>query len=170
MKFISKILIVTGLLIGLAYSTVITRAEAPFMEREQAEIKTVELSLEEYIEKYTTQFGSDTAVVKKVCECESHMGKTWLGDLLNGIYLAIGPFQYHSETWTRHAKLYEAVYHEKLDRNSMHDQAKLASYIFSLDNENLKREWTTYRAIKNGGTYSFFSKKLGKQFTVECKL
>lgn len=169
MKFILKTLIVTGLFIGLAYSTVITQAEAPFIELEKAEIKIDEPTLEEYIEEYATRFGSDESMVKKVCECESGTGKRLSGDFKNGIYLAIGPFQYHNETWIRHAKIYEAVYHEKLDRNSIHDQAKLVSFIFSLDDEELKREWSSYRAITSGGIYTFYSKLLEKTFTVVCK-
>lgn len=122
------------------------------------------LTPSDYIVKYANQFNTDPNVLLKVAKCESEIKQTTKGDYLNGTYLAIGLFQYHQGTWIRHSKLLG----EELDRDSVEDQAKLAAYIFA-NYPEARNEWTTYRAIMNGGVYSFYSKLLGKHYTVICR-
>lgn len=70
--------------------------------------------------------------------------------------------QYHKQSFENHAKLYG----EELDYYSTYDQIKLGTWAIANGRGN---EWTAYRAIKNGGTYSFYSKLLNKHFTAKCK-
>jgi hypothetical protein len=60
------------------------------------------------------------------------------------------------------------IYGEELDYDSQFDQLKLG--IYALSKPELAREWSTYVAIKKGGTYSFYSKQLKQNFTVKCRL
>ena len=55
---------------------------------------------------------------------------------------------------------------EELDFNSSHDQIKLLSWSIA---NGYGRNWTAWRAIQNGGTYSFYSNQLKKHFKVTCK-
>jgi len=129
-----------------------------------APAKVVEPTLEETILKYSTQYGSNPDVLYSVMMCES--GGKWIkGDFRKDTYHSFGQFQYFTETWNRYSKQFG----EELDINSAHDQIKLTAWVYSLG-ESQKSEWTTYVAIKKGGTYSFWSKFHQKNFTVKCPL
>lgn len=73
-----------------------------------------------------------------------------------------GIAQFQKESFNRLSRLMG----EELDYNSPHDQIKLLSW--SVANGH-GREWTAFRAIKNGGTYSFYSRQLQQHFSVVCK-
>ena len=62
----------------------------------------------------------------------------------------------------------EKDFGEDLNYESQFDQIKLASW--SLSQEKYAREWSIYRAIKNGGKYSFYSRQLKRNFTIYCKV
>lgn len=127
-----------------------------------------ESTIKDYIKTYSTQFGSNADDIYSVMMCESE--GLWLkGDYKDGSYHTFGQWQYFKETWDRYSKLYRETYgaEDQFDIKSAHDQAKLTSFVFSLS-ESSKREWTTYRALKNGGIYKFYSKFHKKWFTVEC--
>lgn len=125
------------------------------------ELKISQLSLTRQIDYFTTLYGVDNSLVTKVIKCESKGISTAKGDSKGGKYLAYGLFQYHKESFKRHAK----IFGEELDYYSSYDQLKLGIWAISKGYGN---EWTSYRAIKNGGVYSFYSKLLQKDFTVIC--
>jgi soluble lytic murein transglycosylase-like protein len=123
-------------------------------------VNPVNLSLDEQINYFSTLYGADVSLVRKVIECESGFDNTNIGDggLSNGI------LQFQRATFQRMAKLYG----EDLDYQSQYDQIKLG--IWALSKPELAREWSTYVAIQKGGKYSFYSKQLKGYYTVVCKL
>ena len=123
------------------------------------------LSPRDVITYYSNLYGADEVVLQRMADCESDWNKNTRGDSKNGVYLARGMYQYHSETWKRHS----GYMGETLDRYSYHDQSKLVAWI-SVNRPEALREWTSYRAIQNGGVYKFHSKLLQKDFTVTCKI
>lgn len=118
----------------------------------------------EYIQEKVNQFSNiysiDPRLVTRVIECESKYDHENVGD--GG--RAFGVMQYHKASFLRHAKL---MGEPDLDYYSTHDQIKVGTWAIA---NGHGREWTAYRAIMNGGTYSFYSKLLKKHFTVKCKL
>lgn len=122
------------------------------------EIKINELSINEQINYFADKYGVDSSLMKKIVQCESHGNVEALGDGKR----AYGILQYHLASFQRH----EELLGEDLDYYSSLDQLKLGTWAIS---QGYGREWTSYRAIKNGGTYSFYSKLLKKSFTVTCK-
>lgn len=122
------------------------------------------------IKRYTAKFHSSTDTVYSVMMCEGGLdGKS--GDFRDGAYHSFRWFAYFTETWERYSQKYRDTFgvEDEFDINSLHDQVKLTSWIYSLEEVN-KEEWTTYRAIKNGGTYTFYSKFHKKWFTIFCTL
>lgn len=123
------------------------------------EVKISEQSITVQIDHFAALYGVDGSLVKKIVQCESKGNEKATGD--NG--LAYGLFQYHKGSFERHAKLLG----EELDYYSSYDQIKLGVFAIS---KGYGREWSSYRAIKNGGKYSFYSKLLKRNFVVYCKL
>jgi hypothetical protein len=122
-------------------------------------INPVFLSPEGQVDYFTKLYGSDPEIVKKVIRCESQWNNNARGD--NGNANGIG--QFWESTFYRMAK----ILGEELNYKSEFDQIKLLS--FAMSKPELAREWTSYRAIMNGGTYSFYSKALKKHYTVTCR-
>lgn len=118
-----------------------------------------------YINKYGNEYKSDMSILNAVIRCESKYNQNAKGDFKNGKYLAIGLGQYHEETWERHTKLSGLGGSRYIEE----DQIKQLAWTFANGSEEMKEEWTSYRAIKNGGEYTFYSKQLQKTFTVKCK-
>ena len=116
------------------------------------------MSLPTQINYFADLYGVDSRVVSKVIDCESNGIHESVGD--GGRSKGIGQFQ--EATFLR----MEKKLGEDLNYNSSYDQVKLLTYAIS---QGWGREWTTYRAIQNGGKYSFYSKQLKKHFTVYCK-
>lgn len=129
----------------------------------ELEIKTPLVITENYIQEQIDYFsqlnGVDSKLISKVVECESQYNHNASGDGNR----AYGIFQYHKASFERHAKLYG----EELDYYSVYDQVKLGTWSIA---NGMGNEWTAYRAITNGGTYSFYSKLLQKHFVVRCSL
>jgi len=123
----------------------------------------------EAIVEYAMQFGSDPQEIYSTEMCETK-GVWKKGDYHNGKYHAFGNWQYWTDTCNRYERIYQQTYNvtDEFDITSDHDQVKLTAFVFSLG-EKAKREWTTYVALKNGGTYTFYSKKLQNTFTIVCK-
>lgn len=115
------------------------------------------------ITHFSKIYGVDEKIVAKVVECESGGDHTANGD--GGRSKGIAQFQ--KPTWDWMSKQYFDEYNEKLNYKSSFDNVKLLAYQISKGNGN---NWTSYVAIKKGGTYSFYSKQLNKHFTVKCKL
>lgn len=132
------------------------RAEGP-------EIPFEKLPIESIVGIYAEQYGVDPRVGIAVLKCESKGRQNTIGDNGN----AKGIFQYWDETWNRHYREFYKLTGIELDKNSPADNARLAMWAFSTGKAN---EWTTYVAIQKGGEYTFYSKKLGKFFTVRCNI
>jgi hypothetical protein len=130
------------------------------LKTEEIVIPIENRSWQEQVIYYSNLYDTDSDIIFLLIENESQ-GRDVCGD--NG--LSCGILQYQKNTFQRHLKLLG----EELEWRNTHDQIKLVSYIFSLDNEALKREWTAYRCIKNGGKYSFYSKQLKQHFNITCK-
>jgi len=123
------------------------------------ETYSAEPTIPELINRFALEYGVDHNLALSVAKCESGLKPTTSGD--GG--KANGVFQYWKPTFERHSK----EFGEELNYESPYDQIKLAMWAFS---KGYAREWTTYRAIQNGGVYSFYSRSLGKHFTVRCKI
>ena len=123
-------------------------------------VKIEEMDAQQLVSYFSVQYGTDKDIALAVMRCESGGKNSAVGD--NG--LSKGIYQFQEETFTRMSKLKG----DELDYTSKLDQIKLA--VWALGKPNLAREWTAYRAIKNNGKYSFYSKQLKKHFTVYCSL
>jgi len=126
--------------------------------------KAPERTIDEYtprelIHLYGEQYGVSVRVLEAVARCESQIGKNTNGDGGN----AQGIYQYWEGTWSD----FEKIMGEDLDKSSTHDQIKMTAWAFS---KGYGSHWTSYRAIKNGGVYEFYSKKLGRDFKIICEL
>lgn len=115
-------------------------------------------SPKELADHYASISQGESRYTSAVIACESRYEVAIKGD--GGRALGVG--QFHKPTFERLSKLMG----EELDYYSYYDQTKLLAW--SLDN-GYGSNWTTYRAIKNGGTYSFYSKLLGKNYTSVCR-
>ena len=115
-------------------------------------------SLDELIVRFAKENEVSPALLKKVMLCESHGNMELVGDGNR----ALGIYQYHEPTWEE----FTSKMGEDLNRDSAYDQIKVTAWAFS---NGYAQRWTAYRAIMNGGTYSFYSKLLKKHFTVKCK-
>jgi hypothetical protein len=115
------------------------------------------------IDHFAKLYGVDGSIVSKVIECESegrHYAENGMIQGDGGLSMGIAQFQ--KSTFER----MEKKLGEDLNYESSFDQIKLLSFAIS---QGWGREWTAYRAIMNGGTYSFYSRQLNKHFTVHCK-
>lgn len=141
----------------LAESEVPETAQVPVVS--EPEVKAIKvMTQDETIDHYASLYGANATELRKVMRCESGGRQSAVGD--GG--LAIGVYQYHRATFTNLSKKLG----EQLNIDSEHDQIKLTAWAFANGHGN---NWTAYRAIKHGGTYSFYSKLLGRHFTVHCR-
>ncbi len=101
----------------------------------------------------------DYNLMRSISSCESGGSMEAIGDGNR----AFGEFQYHVGTWENFTKRMG----ENLDITSRYDQWKVTAWALS---NGHGKHWTSYVAIQNGGTYSFYSKLLKKHFTVKCQL
>lgn len=122
-----------------------------------------EKTIKEQVEYFSGLYNTNSAVVNKVLECESKFDHSSVGDggRSKGIAQIQGP------TWKDLEYKFNKEYIEDLNYNSRFDQIKLTTWSIANGYGN---KWTAYRAIMNGGKYSFYSKQLKRHFTVTCKL
>lgn len=117
------------------------------------------LSVQETIVKYATVYRAPEKKLESLFRCESTFRQNVIGE--EG---EIGVGQFKPDTFKRLAKLMG----EELNIHSYSDQIKLVSWL-SVNHPNEMRNWTTWRALQNGGTYTFTSRQTGKTYTVVCK-
>lgn len=122
-----------------------------------------EQPVKEQIEYFSGIYGVDSKLVSKVIECESGGDHKVVGD--GGRSKGIAQIQ--KPTWIDLEQKFNVEHKEDLNYMSQFDQLKLTTW--SIANGEGSR-WTAYRAIKNGGRYSFYSRQLKKHFVVYCKL
>lgn len=130
---------------------------------EAVELEIINLPYTMQADYFSNFFGVDSRIVNKVLECESSYDHTAKGDGNRSKGIA----QFQEPTWKWMEAKYYKEYGEHLDYKSSHDQIKLTAYAIS---KGWGNNWTSYVAIKKGGTYSFYSNQLKKHFTVYCKL
>lgn len=127
------------------------------------ELPFEKLPIESIVGIYADMYGVEPEVGIAVMRCESKGKQSTVGDNGN----AKGIFQYWDSTWERHYKEFYKLTVIELDKKSPADNARLAMWAFSTGKAT---EWTTFVALEKGGTYSFYSRSLGKHFTVKCSL
>jgi len=138
-------------IVFLSYSPTASIAQAPTRGTNQYTPK-------ELAEHYASISQGESRYTSAVIACESQYNPTAKGDGNR----ALGVAQFHKATFERLSKLMG----EELDYYSYYDQTKLLAW--GLEN-GYGNNWSAYRAIKNGGTYSFYSKLLGKHYTSVCR-
>lgn len=118
-----------------------------------------EYTLEGQVVYFSKLYNTNPALVSKVMECESNGKQSAVGDY----GLSRGVMQFQKETFNRLSKLMG----EELNYNSSFDQIKLATWAIANGHGS---NWTAYRAIMNGGSYTFYSRQLQQWYIVHCKL
>lgn len=113
----------------------------------------------ELVTKYAQVYNVNSKVMLAMMRCESSGNQSAIGD--GG--RAKGLYQYHTGTWER----IENKLGKDMDINSEHDQVHMTAYALS---QGMGSQWTSYRAIKNGGTYSFYSRLMKQHYTVKCSV
>lgn len=93
---------------------------------------------QEAVHKFATQYQVNEQLLLKVMHCESSGNQNAIGD--GG--KARNIFQFHEPTFN----YFEKQLGEDLDYNSLHDQAKLAAYMFS-KGESYRKHWTCYKKV-----------------------
>lgn len=146
-----KTSIIALAIIFLSYSPSASIAQAP--NRGINEYTTQEL-----IEYHAKYYGASSKILGSMNFCESGGRQDVKGDGGN----AHGTMQIWKDTWKRFTK----EMGEDLDINSKSDQIKVAAWAITHGHGN---EWTTYRAIMNGGVYTFYSNREHRWITVYCK-
>jgi hypothetical protein len=133
------------------------------VEREQIALqaRVDAMTIEEAINYIAPQYGQDPALIYKITHCESR--HVLEADHDGGHGKGVTGFHKRTfEDWKVKLGRPELRY------ESNFDQITLMSLAFS-KGEDYRRAWTTYRAHKNGGTYSFYSNLLKGHYTVVCK-
>jgi hypothetical protein len=123
-------------------------------------INPLNLTTKDQVVYFSNLYGGDSKIALQVMECESGGDHNNVGD--GG--RSRGIMQFQKETFTRMSKAMGL----KLNYSSRYDQIKLATW--ALTQPEFASEWTTYKAIKNGGKYSFYSRQMKKHYTVKCSL
>jgi hypothetical protein len=120
-------------------------------------------TIPEMIDEIAPKFEQSPKLIKKITWCESNyqvkVHDNGHGKGVTGI---------HKKTFQLWLPKYEKEQGETLNYDSSYDQLKMMSWAFS-KGDSYRNQWTSYVAYMNGGTYSFYSKLLGKNFTVKCK-
>lgn len=125
-------------------------------------IKLEELSPRELLEYFAAEYETSSEDLIKVANCESGFNE----DAHNKKDPNGGSFsfmQFQLPTFNSYAK---KIGIDNPDiKNKVH-VAETSSYMFSIGEG---KQWTAYRALKNGGSYTFFYEPENKYITVYCK-
>ena len=148
-SLISILIVAVASLITLGKASA---ADAPVLALADQPLPTI-------VTYFATQYSVDPVLALSVMECESHGIQGTVSD--HG--LSKGIFQIQQATWNRFTK----EMGETLNIDSPMDQAKVATWAFANGHGG---EWTTYVAIKKGGSYTFYDRLEHKDMTVHCSL
>ena len=152
--------------ISLLVALLVTLCVIPFNEEEYVVVPVRQLELKEYsvtalVEHFAEEYKTDPAVMLKIGQCESGFDENaWNKSDPNGG--SHGYMQFQTSTFYSYAKKLNI---ENPDIKDKVQQAQVSAYMFSIGEG---KQWTTYMAYKNGGTYTFTDRK-GKTHTVHCK-
>ena len=117
-------------------------------------VNPTELTIEGQIDYYSELYSVDKSIITKVIQCESRFNP--LAHNPNG-----------EDSW--------GLVQINLDSHPEITKEQAINTNFSINYlaENISngkgRMWSSYRAIMNGGSYTFYSSKLHKRITVNCK-
>ncbi len=128
--------------------------------RASAEAPERKMTLKETVAYHAQVAGVDPNLALSMMQCESQGIQGAKGDGSR----ATGIFQFWADTWKRHSLKYFGTV---LDINSPEDQAKVAAAAIAGGDG---REWTSYRSIMNGGSYTFYYKLEKRYITVKCPM
>lgn len=120
-----------------------------------------DLSPQEVISYYAELYGADEKTLLSMARCESQF-KPSAHNEDDGGSPSTGLYQYKKGTFERYSQLMG----EELNMQSYHDQAKLTAWVY-VHYPKERKAWTSYRAIVNGGSYTFTFE--GEPYTVYCK-
>lgn len=113
----------------------------------------------EAIKKYSDEYKIDANLLYSVLYCESNLNpQAPSGDNNHSHGIA----QIKDPTWDGLEKKLGL----KLDKKSWTDAIRLTAGAFSIGEG---KHWTPYRAIKNGGSFTFINVHTKKEQTVYCK-
>jgi len=100
-----------------------------------------EPTVEELVVKFSKEYQIDGALLLRVARCESSLNPKAVhyNDGGSGKH-SVGVMQFQEATFNNWSK----ILGEELDYHSSYDQVKLASYMWS---KNQERQWTCYRTI-----------------------
>jgi len=171
----TKIKILVGILVFLlvflgtwkyAHAQIQTRRELQAQEAERIALERLKLSIEamsvpELIDYIAPQYGASPELLKKIVWCESNFKTDVWHDNKHGW----GTTGFHRTTFEDWQKRFGR---EDLIYESNFDQIVLMAIAFE-KGESYRRAWTSYRAYSNGGTYTFYSRLMGRWYTVTCK-
>lgn len=157
MKKYRILIVILAFVLAMPFSILkASAAEAPIV---QNPIDIRDMPIDDIIAYWANYYNYPSNVLQQVMTCESQGEAATKGD--DG--QSVGIFQIQQETWNRFTKEMGVT----LDRDSSFDQAEVAAYAFSHGHGD---DWTTYRAIENGGTYTFYYKLEQRMYTVTCKM
>lgn len=139
------------------FSSGVSLANAPITDKLTVAEQTPEV-IQMWVQQFAQEYGASHRDILAVGFCESGFNENAVGD--NG--KSINVFQWQESFWNDVTNRMG----QKLDRNSSYDQSKATAWIFANGSESDKRKWTTYRALKNGGVYTF--KSHNKTYIVKC--
>lgn len=128
-------------------------------QRIEADIPSKPLTIQETIVKQVVYYAASEKKLTALLRCESHFNQDVIG--AEG---EIGVGQFKQGTFDYLSDLMG----ETLNIHSYADQIKLIAWT-SVNTPKEMNHWTTWRALQNGGIYTFTSKKTGKTYTVTCK-
>lgn len=118
-------------------------------------VSPTEMTIEGQINYYSELYDVDSGIISKVIQCESKFNPNAHNP--NGEN-SWGLVQINLNS------------HPEITQEQALDTNFSINYLVNNISLGNGRMWTSYRAIKNGGTYTFFSSTLKKQITVYCKL
>lgn len=136
--------------------------QVPIEPEQEKVIILEELTPKELLTYFADQYKTSAEDLIKVAMCESgfNEGAHNKEDPNGGSFSFM---QFQLPTFNQYAKKINIENHNI--ENKVH-VAQVSSYMFSIGEG---KQWTTYRALKNGGEYTFFYKPKNKYITVYCK-
>lgn len=161
MKKILHILILLIFILA-PHSNSLAEAPTPPPIPKPTYIQLKQYSVTALLEHYAEEYDINLVPLKKVAFCESGFNeKAFNGNDPNGG--SKGFMQFQTKTFYSYAN--KAGIENANITDKVH-QAQVAAYMFSIGEAD---QWTTYRALMNGGTYTFWSNHEKRYITVYCK-
>lgn len=157
-----KIIATIALSIAIAATLTPISTDADIVPLKPTEYELKQYSVTALLEYYAQEYNTPIKPLLKVGWCESQYNeKAHNKTDPNGG--SKNYMQFQNKTFYAYAKILDI---EKPDIWDKVQIAQVSAYMFSIGEG---KQWTTYRAYMNGGSYSFFYKPQNKIITVYCK-